>query len=182
MQAQVTVMASYGIISLGKKLTHNCLSRLRSINEYLVIDWGGKGLRLRQSPSATGVRVGLRVPTPQLASQSLRLRAPGQAPGDCLARPIAPASAREPSHLVGGHYRLTEAPYPFPSICVYTIYSQFLDTPIQSHKYLFRKCIYYDNSTLLLTKLRPSIQMFCTQHISRTKSIHFLTSCLGEKL
>ena len=33
-------MASYGIISLCKKLTHNCLSRLRSINEYLVIDWG----------------------------------------------------------------------------------------------------------------------------------------------
>ena len=26
LQVQVTVMASYGIISLGKKLTHNCLS------------------------------------------------------------------------------------------------------------------------------------------------------------
>ena len=82
-------MASYGIISLGKKLTHNCLSRLRSINEYLVFDWGGKGLRLRQSPSATEVRVELRMPTPQLASQSAG--APGQAPGDCLAWPIAPA-------------------------------------------------------------------------------------------
>ena len=35
-----------GIISLGKKLTHNYLSRLRSISEYLVIDWGSKGLRL----------------------------------------------------------------------------------------------------------------------------------------
>ena len=46
LQVQVTVMASYGIIFLGKKLTHNCLSRLRSINEYLVIDRGGKGLRL----------------------------------------------------------------------------------------------------------------------------------------
>ena len=50
LQVQVTVMASYGIIFLGKKPTHNCLSRLRSINEYLVIDWGGKGLQLRQSP------------------------------------------------------------------------------------------------------------------------------------
>ena len=37
------VMASYGIISLSKKLTHNCFSRLRSINKYLVIDWGGHG-------------------------------------------------------------------------------------------------------------------------------------------
>ena len=70
---QVTVMASYSIISLGKKLTHNCLSRLRSINEYLVSDWSGKGLRLQQSPSATGVRMGLWVPTPQLALQSVLL-------------------------------------------------------------------------------------------------------------
>ena len=46
LQVQVTVMTTYGIISLGKKLTHNCLSRLGSINEYLIIDWGGKGLRL----------------------------------------------------------------------------------------------------------------------------------------
>ena len=38
LQVQVTVMASYGIIFLGKKLRHNCLSRLRSINEYLVFD------------------------------------------------------------------------------------------------------------------------------------------------
>ena len=59
---------------LGQKLTHNCLSRLRSINEYLVIDWCGKGFRLRQSPSATGVRVGLRVPKPQLASHLARLQ------------------------------------------------------------------------------------------------------------
>ena len=36
------VMASYGIISLSKKLTHICFSRLRSVNEYLVIDWGPK--------------------------------------------------------------------------------------------------------------------------------------------
>ena len=91
-RVKVTVMVSYGIISLGKKkLTHNCLTRLGSINEYLVFDWGGKGLQLRQSPSATGVRVGLRVPTPQLASQSVLLRAPGQAPGDCLAWTITPA-------------------------------------------------------------------------------------------
>ena len=90
LQVQVTVMAIYGIISLSKKLAHNCLSQLRSINEYLVFDWGGKGLRLRQSPSATGVLMGLRVPTPQLASQLVFLRAPGQAPGDCLALPIAP--------------------------------------------------------------------------------------------
>ena len=31
---------STDVISLGKKFTHNCLSRLRSINEYLVFGWG----------------------------------------------------------------------------------------------------------------------------------------------
>ena len=36
-------MASYGIDFLGKKLTHNCLSRLKSINEYLVLYWGWTG-------------------------------------------------------------------------------------------------------------------------------------------
>ena len=41
LQVQVTVMASYGIISLSKKLRHNCLSVLRCVNEYLCIDWGG---------------------------------------------------------------------------------------------------------------------------------------------
>ena len=41
MQVQVILMANYGIISLSKKLTHNCFSRLSSLNEYLVIDWGG---------------------------------------------------------------------------------------------------------------------------------------------
>ena len=43
LQVQVTVMASYHIILLCKELTHNFLSRLRSINEYLVFDWDGKG-------------------------------------------------------------------------------------------------------------------------------------------
>ena len=42
LQVQVTVMASFGIISLSKKLTHICFSRLKSLNEYLVIDWGPK--------------------------------------------------------------------------------------------------------------------------------------------
>ena len=42
LQVQVTVMASYGIISLGKNLTHNCLSQLGSINEYLDFDWETK--------------------------------------------------------------------------------------------------------------------------------------------
>ena len=91
LQVQVSLIASYGIIFLGKKLTHNCVSRLRSINEYLLVfDWGGKGLRLQQSPIATGVRVELWVPTPRLVLQSVLLRAPGQAPGDCLALLIAP--------------------------------------------------------------------------------------------
>ena len=89
LQVQVTVMASYGI-SLGNKLTHNYLSHLRSLDEYLVFDRGGKDPRLQQSTSATGVRVGLRVPSPQLASQSRLLRVTGQVPGNCIAQPIAP--------------------------------------------------------------------------------------------
>ena len=36
------------------------------------------------------VRMELRVPTPQLASQSVLKRAPGQAPGNCLAPFVAP--------------------------------------------------------------------------------------------
>ena len=43
LQIKVTVMKSYGIISLSKKLTHNGFCRLGSTNEYLVIDWGGRG-------------------------------------------------------------------------------------------------------------------------------------------
>ena len=35
---------SFGVISLGKKLTHICLSQLRSINEYLASAGGGKPL------------------------------------------------------------------------------------------------------------------------------------------
>ena len=41
-QVQVTVMTSYGIIFLNKKLTYVCFSRLISITEYLVIDWSPK--------------------------------------------------------------------------------------------------------------------------------------------
>ena len=36
----VDSQTSTDVISLGKKFTHNCFSRLRSINEYLVFDWG----------------------------------------------------------------------------------------------------------------------------------------------
>ena len=35
-------MGAFGVISLGKKLTHICLSQLRSINEYLASAGGGK--------------------------------------------------------------------------------------------------------------------------------------------
>ena len=41
------MMASYGIISLGKKLTHNCLSRLRSI----MSTWSSTGVA--RPPTAT---------------------------------------------------------------------------------------------------------------------------------
>ena len=115
LQVQVTVMASYGIISLAKKLIHNCLSRLRSINEYLVFHWSGKGLRLRQSPSATGVgnsgahtTVGVAVGAPVSTW-----------PGSRRLLTMAHSSYlvhRNPAVWLG-HYRLTAAPYPF-AICV----------------------------------------------------------------
>ena len=88
LEVQVKVMARYGIISLGKKLTHNCLSQLRNINEYLVLRW-------QRPPTATKSinhwgPGGTSGATPQLVLQSVLLRAPSQAPEDCLARPIAP--------------------------------------------------------------------------------------------
>ena len=47
LQVLVTIMASYGIIFWSKKLT--VATRLKNINEYLVIDWGGSGF----PPTAT---------------------------------------------------------------------------------------------------------------------------------
>ena len=61
---------SFGVISLGKKLTHICLSQLRSINEYLASAGVTKPLAVAY---ASGVQVGLRVPTPQLALQLVLL-------------------------------------------------------------------------------------------------------------
>ena len=40
LRIEVTVMASYGIISLCNELPHSCFSVLTSMNEYPVIDWG----------------------------------------------------------------------------------------------------------------------------------------------
>ena len=57
------------------------------------------------------------MPTPQLALQLVLLRALGQAPGDCLARPIAPAECTGTQPSGWEHYRLTAALYPF-AICV----------------------------------------------------------------
>ena len=70
---------SFGVISLGKKLTHICLSRLKSINEYLASAGGGKttgcSIFLWGPGGTSGVQVGPRVPTraPQLALQSVLL-------------------------------------------------------------------------------------------------------------
>ena len=60
---------SFGVISLGKKLTYICLSQLRSISEYLALAGGDK----TAGRSISGVQVGLWVPTPQLALQSVLL-------------------------------------------------------------------------------------------------------------
>ena len=67
LQVQVTVMASYGIISLSKKLTHNCFSRLRSIHEYLVIDWGEHDCWLGSNIMQQMIVVGLGVQSQRCA-------------------------------------------------------------------------------------------------------------------
>ena len=72
------------VFSLGKKLTHNCLSRLIS------------GLLLQQIKSIRTLGAHTTV---------------GVAPGDCQHGPYLLLSAQEPSHLAGAHYRLTAAPY-----------------------------------------------------------------------
>ena len=36
LQVEVTVVANYGRVFLSNEVTHNCFSRLRSINEYVV--------------------------------------------------------------------------------------------------------------------------------------------------
>ena len=82
------------IISLGKKLTHNCLTLLRNINEYLIFDWGWQRLLLRLSTSDTGVRVGLQVPILQLAWQLGYLAGSSRLLGTVY-------SSQEPSHLHG---------------------------------------------------------------------------------
>ena len=79
LQVQVTVMASYGITSLSKKLAHNCFSRLRSINEYLVIDWGGHDRWLGPNVMQQTVRVGLGVQSQSCAI--VPLDDSGQDPG-----------------------------------------------------------------------------------------------------
>ena len=63
---------NFGVISLGKKFTHICLSQLRSINEYLASARGAGGKPLAVA-YGSGVQVGPRVPTPQLALQSVLL-------------------------------------------------------------------------------------------------------------
>ena len=83
LQVQVIMMASYGIISLSKKLPHNCFSQLRSINEYLVIDWGGHdhwlGSNIMQQ-TGTGYLWAL-VSSPRAAPLLLPLDNSSQAPG-----------------------------------------------------------------------------------------------------
>ena len=57
----IGLRTSTDIISLHKKFTHNCLSRLRSINVYLVFDWGWtRPLALQNNMQYIRVRVHLR--------------------------------------------------------------------------------------------------------------------------
>ena len=58
-------------ISLRKKFTHNCLSRLRSINEYLVFDWvWTRPLAWQNNTQYIRVRVHLRS-SPMATSRSV---------------------------------------------------------------------------------------------------------------
>ena len=83
---------NFVVISLGKKLTHICLSRLSSINEYLALAGVENPLAVAY---ASGVQVGLRV----LPTVGDTVGAPGPAPGDRQRWPRDPCLAnRGPSH------------------------------------------------------------------------------------
>ena len=96
LQVQVTVMAMYGIISLSKKLTHVFFSRLRSINEYLVIDWGGHD---RWLGSNIMQQMGSCVPwcsVPELCHYQCPWMTPAKLQVDCSAGPKPPRNAWRP--------------------------------------------------------------------------------------
>ena len=92
LQVQVTVMASYGIISLSKKLTHNCFSQLESINEYLVIDWGGHDCWLVSNIMQQTSTCGPWCPVPKLHHSQCPWMTLAKLQVDCRAGPKPPRS------------------------------------------------------------------------------------------
>ena len=96
LQVQVTVMASYGIISLSKKLAHNRFSRLRSINEYLVIDWGGHDRWLGPNIMQQTGMCGPSCLVPKLRHSQCPWMTLAKLQVDCSAGPKPPCSAMRP--------------------------------------------------------------------------------------
>ena len=96
LQVQVTVMVSYDIISLSKKLTHNCFSRLRSINEYLVIDWGGHDHWLGSDIMQQTGTCGPWYPVPKLRHSQCPWMTLAKLQVDCSAGPKPPRSTWRP--------------------------------------------------------------------------------------
>ena len=95
MQVQVTVMASYGIISLNKKLRHNCFSRLRSMST-----WSLTGVDMTTGLAVTScsrrVRVGLGVQSQKLRHSQCSWMTLAKLQVDCSAGPKPPRSAWRP--------------------------------------------------------------------------------------
>ena len=63
--------------SLGKELTHNFRSQLRSMNEYLVIDWTGQDCWFGRTTRNRCVHVGVRFSL-EVAPKSMSLHAPAK--------------------------------------------------------------------------------------------------------
>ena len=80
LQVEVTVMASYGRVSLSNELTHDCFSRLRSINEYVVTRVDMTASLAVNILQQTGYLWAL-VSSPRAALLSMHLGDSGQAPG-----------------------------------------------------------------------------------------------------
>ena len=78
---------------VSKKLTHNCFSRLRSINEYLFIDWGGHDRWLGSNIMQQMGTCGPWCPVPELHHSQCTWMTPTKLQVDCSAGPKPPRSA-----------------------------------------------------------------------------------------
>ena len=98
LQVQVTVMASYGIIFLSKKLTHKLLLSTQEYKrvQYLVIDWGGHDHWLGSNIMQQTGTCGPWCPVPELRHSQCTWMTLAKLQVDCSADPKPPHSTWRP--------------------------------------------------------------------------------------